>query len=174
MLPQSYSPLRSYFRGEIEFGVISQASFAYSRIDAALSVIINNLATISGLAVGAGYGGACGGGQCGDKQAGRQLCAPFRASYRYRGLPSTSLGTPLSAAIRLDAPPSQAETERLDALMGAMADAAAAEDAAAAAAARQLGSTDDRAQPPGGSSGGAGSARCAACSPGPRCWSALE
>lgn len=90
-----------YFRGEIEFGVISQASFAYSRIDAALSVIINNLATISGLA---------------------------------------------------------AETERLDALMGAMADAAAAEDAAAAAAARQLGSTDDRAQPPGGSSGGAGSA----------------
>ncbi|GLC38395.1 hypothetical protein PLESTB_001582400 [Pleodorina starrii] len=39
-----------YFSGEIEFGVISQASFAFSRIDAALSIIINNLAQISGLA----------------------------------------------------------------------------------------------------------------------------
>ncbi|EFJ43625.1 hypothetical protein VOLCADRAFT_96169 [Volvox carteri f. nagariensis] len=39
-----------YFAGEIEFGVISQASFAFSRIDAALSIIINNLAQISGLA----------------------------------------------------------------------------------------------------------------------------
>ncbi|GFR44756.1 hypothetical protein Agub_g6087, partial [Astrephomene gubernaculifera] len=39
-----------YFAGEIEFGVISQASFAFSRIDAALSVIINNLAQIAGLA----------------------------------------------------------------------------------------------------------------------------
>ncbi|PNW87764.1 hypothetical protein CHLRE_01g001350v5 [Chlamydomonas reinhardtii] len=39
-----------YFKGEIEFGVISQASFAFSRIDAALSIIINNLAQISGLA----------------------------------------------------------------------------------------------------------------------------
>ncbi|KAG1676622.1 hypothetical protein FOA52_008751 [Chlamydomonas sp. UWO 241] len=39
-----------YFRGEIEFGVISQTSFAFSSIEAALSVIINNLAQLSGLA----------------------------------------------------------------------------------------------------------------------------
>ncbi|KAG2486371.1 hypothetical protein HYH03_014951 [Edaphochlamys debaryana] len=39
-----------YFSGAIEFGVISQASFAFSRIDAALSVIINNLGALSGLA----------------------------------------------------------------------------------------------------------------------------
>eukprot|EP00798_Chlamydomonas_sp_ICE-L_P018046 gene18046-24463_t len=39
-----------YFRGEIEFGVISQVSFAFSTIESALSVIINNLTQLSGLA----------------------------------------------------------------------------------------------------------------------------
>ncbi|GAX77264.1 hypothetical protein CEUSTIGMA_g4710.t1 [Chlamydomonas eustigma] len=39
-----------YFRGEIEFGVISQTSFAFSSIEKALSLIVNNLAQLSGLA----------------------------------------------------------------------------------------------------------------------------
>lgn len=37
-----------YFSGEIEFGTISQASYAFSSIESALSIIINNLAAITG------------------------------------------------------------------------------------------------------------------------------
>lgn len=38
---------RRYFSGEIEFGVISQASYAFSTIESALSVIVNNLTAVS-------------------------------------------------------------------------------------------------------------------------------
>jgi ABC-type uncharacterized transport system fused permease/ATPase subunit len=39
-----------YFRGDIRFGVISQVSFAFNRIEAALSYVVNHLASLSGLA----------------------------------------------------------------------------------------------------------------------------
>ncbi|KAF5833658.1 ABC transporter transmembrane region 2-domain-containing protein, partial [Dunaliella salina] len=39
-----------YFAGEIEFGTISQTSFAFSSINQALSIIITNLGQITGLA----------------------------------------------------------------------------------------------------------------------------
>lgn len=39
-----------YFAGEVEFGVVSQATFAFNRISAALSVIVKNLDALSGLA----------------------------------------------------------------------------------------------------------------------------
>jgi hypothetical protein len=65
----------------VEFGVVSQASFAFSRISAALSVIVKNLDQLSGLAAEterlgalAGALGACaagdgGGGDVGDAAA---------------------------------------------------------------------------------------------------------
>lgn len=42
-------PARRYFRGEIEFGTISQASYAFSTIESALSIIINNLGQVGGV-----------------------------------------------------------------------------------------------------------------------------
>ena len=45
LIPSTMTAPR-YFRGEIEFGVISQASFAFQSIQTALSVIVNNLAQV--------------------------------------------------------------------------------------------------------------------------------
>ena len=39
-----------YFRGEVEFGVISQTSFAFGTIFAALTHFINHFAELSGMA----------------------------------------------------------------------------------------------------------------------------
>lgn len=39
-----------YFAGEIEFGVVSQCSYVFSQVEAALSVIVDRLDQLSGLA----------------------------------------------------------------------------------------------------------------------------
>lgn len=85
-----------YFAGEIEFGVISQASFAFGRIEAALSVIVMNLVSLSGLAAGTerldaltkamrGHSGGGGGGSRGagttlEEQATKLLLSPHSSS----------------------------------------------------------------------------------------------
>ena len=39
-----------YFAGEVEFGVVTQAGFAFRTVQSALNIIINNFETLSGLA----------------------------------------------------------------------------------------------------------------------------